>query len=244
MVAEEALFKSRRSALDKKLTVANRSIKEYEAEGKMASTQEKNFREEIGILTPMINEGLEPRLKLLDVQNKLAQAAGAAELAGLAADRMREEYDSMIAEFKSSVSSELTEVKKTANQAGAREEAFKAKVEYADVRAPASGIVSAVHVTTIGAVVQGGTTLVEIVSDEQFVLVRAKLLAEDVSNVVVNQQANVSLSAYDVARFGSMKGRIQRIAQNTTVEDNRPPFYETIIEIPENGGRLSSTVVF
>jgi HlyD family type I secretion membrane fusion protein len=169
----------------------------------------------------------------LDVQNKLAQAAGAAELAGLAADRMREEYASMIAEFKSSVSSELTEVKKVANQAGAREEAFKAKVEYADVRAPANGIVSAVYVTTIGAVVQGGTTLVEIVSDEQFVLVRAKLLAEDVSNVVVNQEANVSLSAYDVARFGSMKGRIQRIAQNTTIEENRPPFYETIIEIPD-----------
>lgn len=233
VAGEEALFVSRRSALDKKLTVANRSIKEYEAEGKMASAQERNLREEVEILTPMVNEGLEPRLKLLDVQNKLAQAAGAAELAGLAADRMREEYASMIAEFKSSVSSELTEVKKVANQAGAREEAFKAKVEYADVRAPANGIVSAVYVTTIGAVVQGGTTLVEIVSDEQFVLVRAKLLAEDVSNVVVNQEANVSLSAYDVARFGSMKGRIQRIAQNTTIEENRPPFYETIIEIPD-----------
>jgi hypothetical protein len=41
----------------------------------------------------------------------------------------------------------------------ARQDALEGKVRHADIRAPLSGIVSAVHVKTIGAVVQAGTVL-------------------------------------------------------------------------------------
>ena len=49
----------------------------------------------------------------------------------------------------------------------------------------------------------------------------------------IGQAVQVALSAYDVSRYGSLEGAIQRIAQNTTVENDRPPYYETIISIPE-----------
>ena len=101
-----------------------------------------------------------------------------------------------------------------------------------DVRAPAAGIVTAVHVKTIGAVVQAGTVLAEIVPDEQAVLVQARILSEDIGGVYPGQIAQVSLSAYDVSRYGNLEGEVQRIAQNTTQEQNMPPFYETLIAIP------------
>ena len=47
------------------------------------------------------------------------------------------------------------------------------------------------------------------------------------------QIAQVSLSAYDVSRYGNLEGEVQRIAQNTTQEQNMPPFYETLIAIPK-----------
>lgn len=84
----------------------------------------------------------------------------------------RDEYEAVVANFRAEAARELAEVKTRANQVGAREDAFRAKVRHADVPAPASGIVTAVHVKTVGAVVQAGTVLAEIVPDEQAVLVQ------------------------------------------------------------------------
>ena len=55
------------------------------------------------------------------------------------------------------------EVRKTAEKATVKEEAYRAKVAFSEVRAPVNGVVSAVNVSTIGEVVQGGTSLAEIV---------------------------------------------------------------------------------
>lgn len=230
---EEELFNQRKQSLTIRLKVVERSIREHEAEYSMASAQADNFREEISILTPLVEEGLEPKLKLLDAKNRLAQFSGSARLAEIAAERKRDEYDAIAAEFRSEAAGELVEVRKTAEKATVKEEAYRAKVAFSEVRAPVNGVVSAVNVSTIGEVVQGGTSLAEIVPDERFILVRARLAVEDVSNVHIGQSVQVALSAYDVSRYGSLEGAIQRIAQNTTVENDRLPYYETIISIPE-----------
>ena len=230
---EEELFNQRKQSLTIRLKVVERAIREHEAEYSMASAQADNFREEISILTPLVEEGLEPKLKLLDAKNRLAQFSGSARLAEIAAERKRDEYDAIVAEFRSEAAGELVEVRKTAEKATVKEEAYRAKVAFSEVRAPVNGVVSAVNVSTIGEVVQGGTSLAEIVPDERFILVRARLAVEDVSNVQIGQAVQVALSAYDVSRYGSLEGAIQRIAQNTTVENDRPPYYETIISIPE-----------
>ena len=74
--------------------------------------------------------------------------------------------------------------------------------------------------------------MAEIVPDEQAVLVRARVRPENISDVRIDQPANVALSSYDTARYGYLKGFVQQIASNTTQFDKEQPFYETMIEIP------------
>ena len=88
---------------------------------------------------------------------------------------------------------------------------------------------SVVHVQTVGAVVDAGTVLAEIVPDEQALLIKARVLAEDISGVYVDQLAQVALSAYDVSRYGNLEGRVQRIAGNTTIEEGQAPYYQTMV---------------
>ena len=64
-------------------------------------------------------------------------------------------------------------------------------------------------------------------------LVRAKLKPQDIADVTVGQRVRVSLSAYDVSRYGSLEGIVTNIATNTTEEANLPPYYETFISIPD-----------
>ncbi len=200
---EQDVFDRRQKALQTKLASLTRRI--------------KNFEEKIEILKPLVEAGHEARLTLVDVQGQYHAAL--------------DEYDAVVANFRAEAAGQLAEVNKQADQAGAREDAFRAKVAHAEVKAPASGTVTAVHVKTVGAVVQAGTVLAEIVPDEKAILVMARLPAEDVADVYPGQIAQVSLSAYDVSRHGTLEGRVSKIAQNTTQEENMPPFYQTIIEI-------------
>lgn len=70
--------------------------------------------------------------------------------------------------------------------------------------------------------------------DEQALLVKARVLAEDISGVHVDQLAQVALSAYDVSRYGNLEGRVQRIAGNTTIEEGQAPYYQTMVEVPNS----------
>lgn len=203
--AERDVFKRRLKALGARLTSIERRI--------------ENHEERIGILKPLVEAGHEARLTLVDAQGQLNYAV--------------DEREALLAEFRADAAGRLAEVNLESEHAGAREDALIAKVANAEVRAPTSGTVSAVHIKTVGAVVQGGTVMAEIVPDEKNVLVRARLLAEDITDVDIGQIAQVSLAAYDVSRYGTLEGRIQRVAQNTTQEEGMPPYYETIIEVPE-----------
>ena len=61
----------------------------------------------------------------------------------------------------------------------------------------------------------------------------ARILSVDIGSIYTGQLAQVSLSAYDVSRYGNLEGHVQRIAQNTTEEQDFPPYYQTMIAIPE-----------
>ena len=70
-----------------------------------------------------------------------------------------------------------------------------------------------------------------------------ELLRAERRPVFTGQLAQVSLSAYDVSRYGNLEGHVQRIAQNTTQEKDAPPYYQTMIAIPEPILSKSNTMV-
>ena len=143
------------------------------------------------------------------------------------------EKESLTDNFKAEAAAQLVEAKTKAAQYLSRQEALRGKVRHAEIRAPLSGTVSAVHVKTIGAVVQAGTVLVDIVPAESVLLARAQVLPQHVAAVRPGQIARLSVLAYDPSRYGVLMRVVQRVATNTTQPENQMPYYETIIEIPE-----------
>lgn len=211
VLAERGVFARRQRAIQSRLTSINRRV--------------TNLKEKMDILRPLVEGGHEARLTLVEVRGEYNSAL--------------DEYEAVIHNFRAEAARELSEVQIRADQAGARESAFRAKVRNAEVRAPEDGTISAVHVKTVGAVVQAGTVLAEIVPDELQVLVKARIMSEDIASIFPGQAAQVALSAYDVSRYGNLEGSVQRIAPNTTQEENMPPYYETMISVPE--AKLSKT---
>ena len=258
---ERLVFLSRQKALDSETQVMDqeidslrRGIEEREAEARQARIQIGTIddqialiEEERAVIKPLVDQGFEPRVALLgidgrlkDVEERRHATVGREELARLAAGRMESELEtarrrlqSMNDNFRAQAETQLVEMRTNAAQAEARLDALKEKVALTAVRAPVDGIITAVHVNTIGGVVDGGTVMAEMVPIEGEVTVRARVNTDDVSKITVGQDVRISLTAYDVSRYGTLTGEVQKIANNSTQEENLPPYFVTLIKIPD-----------
>ncbi len=94
------------------------------------------------------------------------------------------------------------------------------RVRRADLKSPVYGIVNKVNVTTIGAVVQPGASLMEIVPLEDTLLVEGRIRPQDIAFIRPGQDAVVKISAYNSNVFGSLKGKVERISADTIADEH------------------------
>ena len=242
---ERAVFVSRRKALESEREVLQqeveslrRGIKEREAEARQAKAQIGLIEQEKDVIKPLVDQGFEPKTALLNIEGRLNDAVGREELSRLAADRMASDLEtqqrrlnSLDNRFRAEAESQLVERRTHAAQTEARLDALREKVAFAEIKAPTDGIVTAVHVNTVGAVVDGGTVMAEVVPIDEEITVRARVNTDDVSKIFPGDQVYVSVSSYDVSRFGRLEGVVEKIAANSTQQDNLPPYFVTMIKV-------------
>ena len=87
------------------------------------------------------------------------------------------------------------------------------------IRAPTKGIVKDIRITTIGGVVAPGGTLMEIVPLGDQLLIEAKLSPRDIAFIHKDQKANVKITAYDSAIYGSLPGSVQFVSPDSLEDD-------------------------
>ncbi len=95
------------------------------------------------------------------------------------------EIESVKQKYRAEASRQLVEMQTKLAQARSRQEALAGKVGYAGIAAQQPGVISALHLKTVGAVVQLGTVLAELVPDSTKATIRARLLPQDVADVKV-----------------------------------------------------------
>ena len=244
---EEEVFASRMRALENERNVIvqqietlRKAINVQKSEQRTAEDQLLHIAAERDIIAPLVEAGHEPKLALINLEARYQETVGRADRARLEAIHMGSELatqerrlDALITNFRADAETRLLEARLTAAQSEARLEALKGKVQQAEVKAPVTGTISAVHFSTIGGVVDAGAVLAEIVPHDGEVTVEARILTQDVADIFVGQKVRVSLSAYDVARYGTVEGYVEKIASNSTQPENQPPYYQTMIKIPD-----------
>ena len=114
------------------------------------------------------------------------------------------------------------------------------RVRRTELRSPVYGIVNKINVTTVGAVVQPGMNLMDIVPLDDTLLVEGRLRPQDIAFIRPGQDAVVKLTAYDSSVFGSLKGKVERISADTIIDDksktgDKPEsFYRVMVRTDKN----------
>jgi adhesin transport system membrane fusion protein len=188
------------------------------------------------IMQRLRRQGAVPEIEAVRLERQLTTLKGELEVVNLQIPRAQ----AAIREAENKV-----EILDSTFRTGAREELAKAggdlavldetmkaasdRVTRTTLRAPVRGIVNKVNVTTLGAVVQPGHTIVEIVPIEDKLLIEARVRPQDVAFIGPGQKATVKITAYDYAIYGSLPGVVERISADTTANDKGETFYRVIV---------------
>ncbi len=119
-----------------------------------------------------------------------------------------------------------------------------------EIRAPHDGVVKDLAVHTLGAVVQSGGALLQVVPKGEALRAEALLANEDVGFVEVGQTARVKLAAYPFQKYGMLEGRIRQISADSIEQSEAAraagtspmaapvQTYKAIVDLSEQGLRL------
>jgi HlyD family secretion protein len=109
------------------------------------------------------------------------------------------------------------------------------------LRAPVSGIVQQLAVTTIGQVVSSGQSLMTIVPPDADLEIEAMILNKDVGFVRAGQPAVIKGEAFPVTRYGTIDGTVAKISPDAVDLRNAPNLSEASAAVrPQSGGSSSS----
>jgi adhesin transport system membrane fusion protein len=97
------------------------------------------------------------------------------------------------------------------------------------LRAPVRGTINTINAKTIGAVVQPGAPLVEIVPIDDSLLIEADLGPRDIAFVRPGEPASVKISAYDYVIYGALKGEVVRIGADTIATQEGAEFFRVVV---------------
>jgi len=191
---EENAYRVRKQAMEEQIQSMRQSLIELERE--------------IALTSPLVAQGVMSEVELMRLRRQQADMQ-----ANMAERRNRYLTDAGNELIR--VESELSQTRETAL---AREDAFKRTV----IRSPMDGVVKNVQVTTLGAVIQSGQSIMEIVPVHDNMLVEAYVKPAEVAFLRVNQPATVKLTAYDFNKYGGLEGVLEHLSPDTLRDDNKP----------------------
>jgi len=246
---EQALHASRMADLASatgaaraRIAQVERSVAEAEANYRARSEVRQARQQEAAILRPLVERGIEPRLSLVQVESAAAVATSEAEAAFAAIARARSgvaEAHAALAQLQQEWRAQTANELATAQaELAARRRALPAladRMERTVLRAPLSGRINRVLVTTRGGSVRAGEPVVEIVPSDESLLVEARISPNDIAFVRIGQNARVAITAYDRAVYGVLEGSVVNISPDAVLEERTgETFYVVRVRTREN----------
>ena len=115
-------------------------------------------------------------------------------------------------EWRADILAQLAEAHRVLNRVRISRLQEKARVRQLTVRAPVAGIVQDIKVTTRGQATGANEPLMSIVPMGEQLIIEAHVANDEIGYIATGQEATVKIRTYDFVRFGTLTGRVVRIA--------------------------------
>ncbi len=233
------LYNSRRLELETQLSIArqqyaqrSQELNEIKVRRDQAAQGYDLTARELAVTKPLVGAGAVSEVELLRLERDVSRYRGERDQAAAQIIRVQSaiaEASRKIQEveisFRNEARVELADVMGKLNSLSAGSSALSDRVKHAAVKSPVKGIVKRLLVTTVGAVVQPGTEIAEIVPLEDVLLLEVRIQPRDIAFLHPGQKAVVRFTAYDFAIYGSLDAVVDHIGADTVTDDEGNSFY-------------------
>lgn len=194
--------------------------------------------EEMALIGPLVERGLEPETTLLEMRRRESEWRGRRTRAQASLARLQsglDEIDDQIRARRSRYrAAALSDLALATAELAALEPSLPAlasRAERSVIRAPVRGVVNRVHRSTLGGLARAGEDLIEIVPLDDSLLVEAYVRPADIAFIYPGQPVKVKITAYDFSRYGSLDGEIVRIGADAVTRSERDPEEFFIVQV-------------
>ncbi len=223
---ELALYRARLDDLNTKTAILEQrriqklnEIQEMKIQFNTASNGLALIRREIETLEPLVKSGLAPETRLIALKRDEEAVVGSANSAESAQKRLLSGLDEIDEQlkaeqqfYKTSALTDLSTIQGEMEELKARIPALEDRVDRTSIKSPADGVINVINYTTAGAYINTGEILLEIVPTGSDLIVETQINPKDIADIVIGQEVKISLTAYDVGKFGRIDGLVQSIS--------------------------------
>jgi membrane fusion protein, adhesin transport system len=224
--ARLADLNSAENAGNARVVQAQRAVNEAQANYAARASQRSSAQRQLEMIRPLVEQGIEPRMSLVQAESQAAVSASEASAAQASIARAQAsiaEAQASLSQFRqdwrTKAGSELAAARAELSARQRTTTALADRVARTTVRAPLTGLVNRVLVSTVGGSVKPGEPLVEIVPSEKGLQVEAQVSTKDIAFVRITQEAKVDFTAYDSAIYGSLTGKVIAISPDAVVNE-------------------------
>lgn len=243
-LSQQKLFILKRQTLLQQMQVINEEAKLIKNKIEMSKQQIKGFiklkklkQEEKEIYLPLVKSGSEPRVLLVNINQELQQLENEIlnfqskiKEAEIEFSKNEQQKKEMLLSFKTASLDDLANKENEVQIIRTKTNVLKERVSANKLLSPVNGFVTKVMPSGPGAVIKSGDPVIEIVPVSSKVMIKANLLPQNINDIKLGQPAKINLLSYDFTTYGSLRGAISSIAQNTTTSENGDVFYNIWIE--------------
>ena len=254
---QRQLFQSRRQALAADLAEMDAAMESVVTQRDAAKTMLKqresqlaSLQEELRSLRGLVKDGYAPRNRLLELERTLADVmANKANLDGnilnavSSTKQLRQRKLARQSEYRKEVETQLADVSREVQA-----DAEKFKVQVADlkrvaIRSPAAGQVVGLAVQTVGAVVQSGQKLMDIVPEQQTLMVEARIAPHLIDKVHSGLVADIRFNTFAHSPQLVVPGEVVSVSGDLLADQgaqSMPYFLARLQVTPEGMKKLGS----
>lgn len=243
---ELALLKEKQSYFQSQQLQKKNDISSAKARFNSANSGLSAAKEEAKVVKQLVERGLEARLSLVRSEKSLAEATSAMLVAREEVLKAEQALSSFIKEYQTNILNEITKSRSEFSSSSENVRISADKNDRTALRAPVSGTVNRILVTTEGQTVKAGEPVAEIVPSGSSVIIEAKVKPADIGFVRLKQRALVKLTTYDYSIFGALDGFVSVIGSDSITEEKGEQFYVVKIELASNyadSGKENMTIL-
>lgn len=191
-------------------------------------SQASLLNEQLSGIRQLVTEGYAPRNQQNELEQKLAQAYG--QIASVESNRLRGqkailELNQRITARqqleKKEIDTEMAQVKLAVQSDAEKYKPLKDELQRVAIASPATGQVVNLQIHTIGAVIQPGQKVMDIVPFDEPLILDAKIPPHLIDKIHVDQDADIRFSTFANSPQLLLQGKIKTVSSDLIVDQGR-----------------------